>query len=104
MLIKSDMNGLNKLATNAEDMHGTSQIKLSDLMTPEFIAGCSSYTDLEHLYNESGFKIESKKDFEVIPDGEWEEFITSNTSFDSWEHMQKEAMAAHVIKQLFKDL
>ena len=104
MPIKSNMNGLKKLAKNAKDMDGTSQVKLSDLMTSEFISICSDYTDLDNLFSESGFKIESKEDFEAIPDNDWEEFIVNNTSFYSWEEMQKSAMTAYVKKQLFKGL
>jgi hypothetical protein len=104
MPIKSNMDGFKKLAKNAKDMDGASQVQLTDLMTSEFISGCSSYENLDSLFSQSGFKIESKEDFEAIPDNEWEEFIVNNTSFDSWEEMQKTAMTAYVKKQLFKGL
>tara|TARA_R100000353_G_scaffold166904_1_gene128671 strand:+ start:1077 stop:1241 length:165 start_codon:yes stop_codon:yes gene_type:complete len=52
------------------------------------------------LFEASGFKVESKEDFESIPDDEWEAFITQNTSFDSWLEMQKAAMAAYTKKKL----
>lgn len=104
MPIKSNMNGFKKLAKNIKDVDGTSQVQLTDLMTSEFISGCSSYENLDSLFSQSGFKIESKEDFEAIPDNEWEEFIVNNTSFDSWEEMQENAMRAYVKKQLFKGL
>lgn len=104
MKIKSNTDGLKKLAKNAEAMSGTSQIKLKDFMTPKFISNCSNFNDIEHLFDESGFAVESKEDFEAIPDDKWNEFIVENTSFDSWEEMQKEAMAIYVKEQLFKGL
>jgi len=104
MPIKSNMDGFKKLAKNAKGMDGTSQVQLTDLMTSEFISGCSSYDDLDSLFSQSGFKIESKEDFEAIPDNEWEEFIINNTSFDSWEEMQETALKSFVKKQLFKGL
>jgi hypothetical protein len=104
MPIKSNMSGLKKLAENAKKMHGKNKVKLTDLMTPEFITHCSQFENLEHLFDSSGFKVVSKEDFAAIPDNEWEEFIISNTSFDSWEEMQKTARTAYVKKQLLKGL
>jgi hypothetical protein len=104
MPIKSDMSGLKKLAENAKKMHGTSEVKFTDVMTPEFISNCSQFENLEQLFDSSGFKVESKKDFAAIPDNEWEEFIVNNTSFDSWEEMQKHAMTAYAKRQLFKGI
>lgn len=39
-----------------------------------------------------------------IPDDKWNEFIVKNTSFNSWEDMQKEAMNLYVKEQLLKGL
>lgn len=102
MPIKSNMDGLKKLEKNARELDGKHQVKLVDLMSPNFITSCSNFKDLDHLFSGSGFIVESKEDFEAIPDTEWEEFIVSNTSFDSWEDMQKSAGAEYIKKQLFK--
>ncbi|UKA27827.1 hypothetical protein IHC93_17600 [Photobacterium damselae subsp. damselae] len=104
MPIKSNMDGLKKLEKNARELDGKHQVKLADLMSPDFITSCSNFKDLDHLFSESGFVVESKEDFEAIPDAEWEEFIVRNTSFDSWEEMQKAAGAEYVKKQLLKGL
>jgi hypothetical protein len=85
-------------------MSETSQIKLKDFMTSKFISNCSNFNDIEHLFEASGFTVESKEDFEAIPDDKWNEFIVKNTSFNSWEDMQKEAMNLYVKEQLLKGL
>jgi len=82
-------------------------IKLQELMTSEFISQHSHYMNLEHLLNESGFIIENLEDWKVVPDEKWNDFIVKNTSFSSWEEMQKEAMTIYIKKlkkQLFKNL
>lgn len=104
MKVRSNTNGLNKLKNNIKAMSETSQIKLKDFMTPKFISECSSFNDINHLFDESGFSIECKEDFEAIPDDKWNKFIVENTSFSSWEEMQKEAMNIYVKEQLFKGL
>jgi hypothetical protein len=105
MTFKSNNNGgLKKLAKNARELGGKRQVKLTDLMTPEFVSNCSNFRDLEHLFDESGFVVESQEDFKAIPDTVWEEFIVKNTSFDSWEAMQKAAGAEYMKKNLFKGL
>jgi hypothetical protein len=73
-------------------------------MNTDFISSCSQYSSLEELIDASGFKVESKEDFEAIPDDEWEEFIQSNTSHESWLEMQKAAVLAYTKASLFKGL
>ncbi|KYZ08715.1 MULTISPECIES: hypothetical protein [Vibrio harveyi group] len=104
MPVKSNMDSFEKLAENTRNLQRKKSVKLADLMDSEFLAGCSDFKDLEHMFDESGFIINSKEDFEAIPDEEWEVFITNNTSFESWEDMQKAASAAFVKKQMLKGL
>lgn len=104
MPVKSNMNGFKKLVENAKNLEEKQSVRLEDLMSPEFLAGCSDFQDIEHMFTESGYTVNSKEDFEAIPDEEWEVFIKNNTSFESWEDMQKAAGAEYVRKQMFKGL
>lgn len=103
MSFKSNGN-LDKLRKNLSELSGTSEVKLVDLMDAEFVSGCSQYASLEELFEASGFKIESKEDFLKIPDDEWDQFVTRNTSFESWLEMQKAAALAYAKKKLFSGL
>ena len=104
MKIKSDMSGLNKLAENAEQMHGTNEVKITDIMTSKFIKSCSQFESLEKMFDASGFEIKNKEDFSAIPEQEWEDFIVKNTTFSSWIEMQKQAIIAYTREQLFKGI
>ncbi|MCU7998115.1 hypothetical protein [Shewanella sp. SM95] len=92
MPVKSNMKGLEKLKNNLKKLHGERQAGLNETMTPEFLNSCSSFSSLEELFTASGFVVESQDDFKAIPDDEWDEFIVSNTTFDSWSSMQKAAL------------
>lgn len=101
--IKSTGN-LKKLAKNAEAMKGTQEIKLPELMNNSFISQCSQFSSLDELIDASGFKVESKEDFEAIPDKEWDDFIKKNTSYENWQEMQKAAGSEYAKEQLFKGI
>lgn len=103
MSFKSNGN-LDKLRKNLSELSGTSEVKLVDLMNSTFISSCSQFSSLEALIDASDFKVESKEDFEAIPDDEWEVFIKSNTSHDSWLEMQKSALLSYTKNNLFKGL
>jgi len=45
-----------------KNLHELSDPKLSDFLTPEFISKYSNFIDVEHLFNESNFKIVSEQD------------------------------------------
>jgi hypothetical protein len=91
------MNELEKLQENLEKLKNTKQV---ELLSPNFLKSCSKFNNIEEMFLASGFSVEIKEDFETIPDLEWEEFIISNTSFSSWEKMQKSAGELYIKKQL----
>ena len=98
-ITKTD-NGLDELAKKAKELEGNQEAKLGDLLTPQFISANSSFQNIEELFEASSYKIESREDFEAIPDQEWDDFISNNTELSSWEAMQKEAVVAYTKRQL----
>ena len=103
MSFKSNGN-LDKLRKNLLELSDTNEVKLVDLMNSGFVSSCSQYSSLEELIDASGFKVESKEDFEAIPDEAWEKFIKSNTIYESWSEMQKAAVIVYTKTNLFKGL
>ena len=91
---------LNDMARRAEEASGTRSVSIAELLTPDFLLQCSRFHSVNEMFEASGFKIESKEDFEAIPDAPWDEFIRTNTSFATWEAMQAEAGGAWVARQL----
>lgn len=102
--MKLDLKGFDKLEKNVSGLSDTDSISLDALMNPSFISSCSQYSSFEELVEASGFKVESKEDFAAIPDQEWEQFIQTNTSYESWIEMQQAAGINYVKAKLFKGL
>lgn len=92
MPVKSNMKGLEKLKNNLKKLDGERQVGLDEIMTPEFLSSCSNFSSLEQLFSASGFVIKNREDFKAIPDDDWEKFIVSHTTFESWKSMQKAAL------------
>jgi hypothetical protein len=65
-----------------------------------FIAEHSSFAPFDELLEASTFKVETKEDFEAIPDAEWDTCIASNTSFESWAEMQQRAAGECLAEQI----
>lgn len=92
MSFKIDRSGFDKLKKNIETLAATKEVKLGEMMDPDFISSHSSFANLEDLINSSGFKVETAEDFKAIPDADWDVFIKENTDFENWQEMQ---VAAH---------
>jgi hypothetical protein len=71
-----------------------------ELFNDAFMKHYSSYDDLHKFFQASGFKIENAKDFQQVPEDQWEEFVKKNTSFNSWEEMLSEAGKSWIKKKL----
>ena len=91
---------LDELKNNAAALEGQRQVALKDLLTPAFVAGCSSYASLEDLFAASPFTINTLDDFKAIPDAEWDTFISTHKIFASWEEMQRRAMREYLRGEL----
>jgi hypothetical protein len=83
---------LANLSQRANALGGQHEIPLTELMSPEFVANCSSYATLQELFAASPFEINSIDDFKSIPDTDWDLFIGEHTSFSSWHEMQQAAV------------
>jgi len=85
---------LDDLKNRVESISGERSIPLNELLTPDFLAACSTFSSAEELFERSGFKVESQEDFAAIPDEPWDEFIRVNTSYFNWQEMLQAAGAA----------
>jgi hypothetical protein len=85
---------LDDLKNKVESISGQQSIPLNELLTPDFLATCSTFSSAEEMFERSGFKVESQEDFAAIPDEPWDDFIRSNTSFFNWREMLQAAGAA----------
>lgn len=85
---------LTDLKNKVESISGERSIPLNELLTPDFLAACSTFSSAEELFERSGFKVESQEDFAAIPDEPWDEFIRANTSYFNWKEMLQAAGAA----------
>lgn len=91
---------LDGIAKKAEQLDGQHDVPFSELFNDDFINKHTSLSSIQELLDKSGFKIESKEDFNSIPDDQWDTYIKSVTDFDSWEDMMEEAISELVARQL----
>lgn len=97
-----DNGGFDKIKKDLKKIEDLKQIRFDELFNPKFLSECSSFSSIDELIEKSGFKVESAEDFKSIPDDEWERFIIDNTSYDSWDEMQKDA-AEKFLQNLLKE-
>lgn len=92
---------LGDMAERAAELDGKQQtVPLSELLNDDFIAEHSSFASFNKLLAASPFKVETKEDFEAIPNDDWNTYIANNTSFESWEEMQHRAAAEYLANQI----
>jgi len=98
--VKKNLKPLKDLERRARELDGHSNVSIPELLTPEFMTGCSRFTSAQELFDSSGFKIDSPDDFKAIPDVEWNAFISSNTSYANWEEMLSAVIGERLKRQL----
>lgn len=92
---------MDDIAKRAKELDGKQQaVPLSELLNDNFISEHSTFASFDELLKASPFKVETKEDFEAIPDTDWDTYIAANTSFESWEEMQQQAANAFLLKKI----
>lgn len=91
---------LNDLQKRAEDLDGEHRVKMSELLSAEFMLACSRFESLDDLLTANGISVESQEDFEAIPDDDMDRIIQESTSYSSWQEMLQGATGQWAAKRL----
>lgn len=91
---------LDNLRRGAEALEGEHSIPLTELFPVDFLRKHTEFESLEDMFQASGFMVESREDFEKIPDDEWDDFVRSHTRFSSWKEMRDAALKKWVTRKL----
>lgn len=90
--------GLEEARQKLQKLEDIKQVSLGQLLTPEFVSANTKFSNLDDMFQNSGFKADTAEDFAAIPDDEWDQFIASSTNFQTWEEMQKAAFQAFLAR------
>ena len=92
---------LTELSNNAQELaEKEHSIPLPELLTSEFLSGCTKFYSVEDMFDSSGFKVKTLRDFAEIPSDQWDDFIKTNTSYESWEALLGAAVQNWTAKKL----
>jgi len=100
MPIKSDLSGLKRLAENVNALDGSQEVLFLEIMSPDFIRSVSRFDSFDSFAKGAGYIVLTEDDLKAIPDEPWDDFIRTETSFESWLEMQKAGFAQHMKRKL----
>lgn len=91
---------LNRIKRNAEALSGTKEVSFAELFTPGFMSQNTAVSSFDAFLEAGGYQVNSKEDFEAIPDEEFDAYVRENTRFTSWQDMLQSAVNAYVVKKM----
>jgi len=95
MSFKWDDSELKKLQKKVKDISGEHDIPITDLMTDSFIRQHSKFDTFQTLLDASGIK-----NAEEIGNDAFSKFISTNTTFGSWDELKVAAGKEYVTRKL----
>ncbi|ENZ5662726.1 hypothetical protein ACGWY0_001965 [Enterococcus hirae] len=94
--MKFELNGLddlqknlNQLSKNAKELDGEHSVPFDELFNEKFMIENTNFSNIDDF-----------SDIESIDDNELDNFVSSNTDFESWEDMKSAAGSEWVTKRL----
>lgn len=94
------INKLEDLKQRAEDIDGDNNIPFEELFNNTFMEKYTDYNTIDDMFENSKFELETKEDFENIPEEELDKFINENTVFENWQDMTGTAAKEWTAKKL----
>lgn len=91
---------LEKMAKTAQELDGTHQVPLSDLLNSNFVQNYTKFSSMDELFQSGGFSYESQEDFDAIPETQLDKHIAANSNFNSWQELLDEAAEQYVVNKL----
>ncbi|WP_455931523.1 hypothetical protein [Priestia aryabhattai] len=91
---------LNDMSNKADELNGENQVELGQLLNEGFMQANTNFDSLNDMFEKSPFDIKTSDDFEAIPQGQLDEFISNHSKFSSWNTMLETASTTWVAKQL----
>lgn len=83
--------GIKKLTDEVRKRDDQRQFVTPDYLTESFLQKHTRVAGVQELLHKSGFGIDSVASFKAIPDGQWDQYISSISDFASWEEMLSSA-------------
>ncbi|TFI70094.1 hypothetical protein [Carnobacterium divergens] len=91
---------LNKISKTAKELDGDNEIPFNELFTSNFISKHTDYSTIEDFTSASGLDFSSQEAIEDINESVLDNFVASNSTFDSWEDMLASAIEEWVAKKM----
>lgn len=95
MSFRYDDSGLKKLQKNLDEIKGEHAVPITDLMTDGFVSQHSNFNNFQALIDASEVKYP-----EEIGNDVFSKFVSTHTTFSSWDDMKKTAGTEYVKRKL----
>lgn len=83
---------IKELSKKAKDLEKADPVPLEEVLSPKFISKHSRFSDAQDFFDASGFDFDNSEEFDAIPEEDLDEFVRSETPFDSWSEMLSKAV------------
>lgn len=78
---------LDRLAQNAEELDGTTEVPLTELFNPSFMRKYTEFDSIEDMFEQSEWTVENEQDLNAISDSQFDMYVRNHTQFSDSDEM-----------------
>ena len=104
MGIKINLSGLENLERNLNrkvQEFNSKPKTFADIFDASFMNTYTKFSNIKDFFDNGGFQINSKEDFESINENDLDKYVSANSSFKTWNDMYKAAGTEYAKNHLF---
>ena len=91
---------LRELTDAHESVDGSHEIPMDELFPPDFMRTYTGFDSLEDFFDKSSWTVETREDFEQIPEKDFDEYVHRHTGFSEWDSMLTAAGREWITRQI----
>lgn len=98
-----EVRGLDDLDADVDELLGRfgdddGTVPMQDLFTDGFMKSYTGFESFEQFFEQSPWDVETQADFEALPGDEFDEYVDTQTDFDSWDAMVRSAVREYLFR------
>lgn len=91
---------LDEMRKGAKKYESGQEVSFEELFPPIFMQQYTDFGTMDEFLEQSPWNVETNEDFEQIPEDEFDQYVQSNSKFESWEDMLGKAGTEQISRDM----
>jgi len=91
---------IKQMNQNAKELEANPEVSFDELFSASFMNKYTNFSSFDDFMAASDLGVKTQEDFEALPKGDLDKYVSENSKFDNWDMMFKQAYGEYAFKKI----